>query len=87
MVTNAAITTMYEGIRTWSGMRFFSAEITVLVHTKTAAVASPILIPLIADVVVASVGHIPNISTKVGFSLINPLKKCFKTFIILPPLF
>ena len=28
---------------------------------------------LIADVVTASVGHIPNINTKVGFSLIRPL--------------
>ena len=38
-------------------------------------VVSPIPIPLMADVVIASVGHIPSISTKVGFSLMIPLYK------------
>ena len=36
-------------------------------------VASPMLIPLTADVVVAKVGHIPRRRTNVGFSLIRPL--------------
>ena len=37
------------------------------------AVVSPIPSPFIAEVVTASVGHIPSISTKVGFPLIIPL--------------
>jgi tetrahydromethanopterin S-methyltransferase subunit E len=40
---------------------------------RTAVVESPIPIPLIADVVTASVGHIPSVKTRVGFSLIIPL--------------
>ena len=40
---------------------------------NTTVVESPIPTPLIADVVTANVGHIPNIKTNVGFSLIMPL--------------
>ena len=40
---------------------------------STAIVAIPIPIPLIADEVTPNVGHIPKISTKVGFSLRIPL--------------
>jgi len=40
---------------------------------NTTVVESPIPIPLIADVVTASVGHIPSIITKVGFSFTRPL--------------
>ena len=36
-------------------------------------VDSPIPIALVADVVTASVGHIPSIRMKVGFSLTMPL--------------
>ena len=32
-----------------------------------------VLVPDIADVVTASVGHIPSVKTNVGFSLIKPL--------------
>lgn len=42
---------------------------------RITVVVSPIPIPLVADVVMASVGHIPSISTKVGFSLMIPLYK------------
>jgi hypothetical protein len=56
-----------------SGIYAAIAEITILESIRTNVVASPILIPLIADVVVAKVGHIPRRSTNVGFSLIKPL--------------
>ena len=44
-----------------------------LENISTAVVERPIPSPLMADVVVARVGHIPNIRMKVGFSLIIPL--------------
>jgi hypothetical protein len=50
----------------------FRQEITKLVQISTAIVASPIDIPFMAEVVVASVGHIPSIKTNVGFSLTIP---------------
>ena len=56
-----------------SGVRFFISDITKLEHISTNIVANPIDNPLIADVVVASVGHIPNKRTNVGFSLTTPL--------------
>ena len=40
---------------------------------RTAQVDNPIPRPFIAEVVTASVGHIPSIKTKVGFSFITPL--------------
>ena len=43
-------------------------------------VANPMERPLVAEVVVASVGHIPNRRTKMGFSLIRPLVKIFILF-------
>ena len=63
---------MYEGMRTLSGIYGAISEIAILESTSTNKVASPILIPLMADVVVASVGHIPRRRTNVGFSLIRP---------------
>jgi hypothetical protein len=49
---------------------------------STNAVANPIDIPLIADEVVARVGHIPKTSTKVGFSLNIPFSIiCIFSFI------
>jgi hypothetical protein len=72
IVTKAAITTMNTGMRTLSGVTDFKQLITKLVQIRTAIVASPIDIPLSADVVVASVGHIPSIRTNVGFSLMMP---------------
>ena len=71
--TKAAITTTNTGMRTLSGTRFFIVDITKLLHISTNIVANPIDIPLVADVVVASVGHIPRRSTNVGFSLTMPL--------------
>ena len=81
MVTKAAIITINEGIRILSGMLLATNEITRLDITSTNAVASPIPIPLMADVVTPSVGHIPNKSTKVGFSLNNPRVKFDKLLI------
>jgi hypothetical protein len=64
---------MYEGIRTLSGIYAAIAEMTIFERMRTNIVASPMLIPLMADVVVANVGHIPRRRTKVGFSLMRPL--------------
>ena len=78
IVTNVAIITINAGMRILSGMRFLSKEITTFEHIRTNVVARPILIPLRADVVVPSVGHIPSINTNVGFSLMSPLVMVLK---------
>ena len=52
-----------------------NSEIKRLENTSTTRVESPMPSPLIAEDVTASVGHIPSIRTKVGFSLITPLYK------------
>ena len=52
-----------------------NAEISILESTSTTVVESPMPSPLIAEDVTASVGHIPSIRTKVGFSLMSPLYK------------
>jgi hypothetical protein len=56
-----------------SGINEAIAEMTIFERMRTNIVASPMLIPFTAEVVVAKVGHIPRRSTKVGFSLIRPL--------------
>jgi hypothetical protein len=63
---------MNTGMRTLSGVMDFRQEMTKLVQMSTAIVASPIDIPFMAEVVVASVGHIPSIRTNVGLSLMMP---------------
>ena len=75
IVTNEATMTMNAGILTLSGMILRSAEIIRLDMISTAVVESPIPSPFEPEVVTASVGHIPSISTSVGFSLIMPLYK------------
>ena len=44
-----------------------SMEISILDSTSTTVVESPIPIPLIAEVVTASVGHIPSIRQRLDF--------------------
>ncbi len=44
----------------------------MLLRISTNIVARPICKPFRADVVVASVGHMPSSSTNVGFSLRSP---------------
>ena len=56
------------GIRTLFGIMCLNKEIIALLSTSTAVVVNPIPSPLMAEVVTASVGHIPSVSTKVGFS-------------------
>ena len=73
MVTKDATITMYAGILTPFGIALRNKEINRLEKINTTVVDNPIPNAFIADVVTASVGHIPSISTKVGFSLINPL--------------
>ena len=53
--------------------------------TSTAAVDSPMPRPLTAVDVTASVAHIPNISTKVGFSRMTPLTIRSHSFFIRSP--
>lgn len=81
-VTKEAIMTMNAGIRTLSGTTFFNRDITALEHIKTNIVQSPIPIPLIADVVVPNVGHIPSNRQKVGFSLMIPFIIILSLFMI-----
>ena len=54
----------------------------VLEQISTNIVASPMLMPLIAELVVASVGHMPNSKTKIGFSLMMPLTITFRFLFI-----
>jgi hypothetical protein len=61
-------------------MRFLSRAITMFEQMSTNVVANPIDIPLSADEVVPSVGHIPRRRTKVGFSLTRPLRNTFQLF-------
>ena len=75
IVTNEAMITINDGILTLSGITFLSAEIMKLLSTRIHVVVSPIPAPLMADDVTASVGHIPSICTKVGFSFTIPLYK------------
>ena len=58
------------------------SDMATLEHMSTNIVANPIDKPLMADVVVAKVGHIPNNKTNVGFSFIKPLYINFKLFIV-----
>ncbi len=81
-VTNEAITTTNTGMRTMSGVRFLMSDMATLEQISTNIVASPIDKPLMADVVVANVGHMPNNKTNVGFSFIKPLYINFKLFIV-----
>jgi hypothetical protein len=61
-----------------SGVSFLIREMTTFEQISTNMVASPIDKPLMALVVVASVGHIPSIKTKVGFSFVMPFLMIFK---------
>lgn len=78
MVTKEAMTTTKTGMRTMSGVRFLMRDITRFEQMSTNIVASPIDRPLIAEVVVASVGHIPKRRTNVGFSFTTPLSNILK---------
>ena len=66
---------MKAGMRIRSEMIFRSREISKLEQISTAVVARPMPMPFMAAVVTPRVGHIPSISTKVGFSVIRPFRK------------
>ena len=83
MVTNEAITTIYTGIRTLSGTILFIADTATFEHMSTNRVARPIDIPVIADEVVPNVGHMPNMSTKVGFFFTIPSNIILNAFMAL----
>ena len=84
MVTNDAMTTMKDGIRTLEGMMFLSDDTTMLEQTNTKVVARPIPMPFIAEVVTARAGHIPSTSTKIGCSFHNPRVKSDHVTISIP---
>ena len=77
---------MKAGMRTMSGIRFLSMEITTLEQNSTNVVANPIDMPFSAEDVVPNVGHMPSNNTNVGFSLMIPFINTLKLFIIVPPL-
>ena len=74
------------GIRTYRDY-IFNADMTMLEQINTNMVASPILIPFIAEEVVPSVGHIPNSNTNVGFSVMIPFINIFRLLIVVSSLF
>ena len=64
-----------------SGIILASREMNTLERIRTKVVASPIPIPLIAEVVVPIVGHIPSTRIKVGLSFMMPLVIIFSLLI------
>ena len=74
MVTKVHMTTMKQGMRTLSGMKFLSSEITKLEPISTKDAAAPMPTAFMTLVVVAMVGQVPRTSRKVGFSVIMPLR-------------
>ena len=77
---------MNAGILTPSGIASRSNEIIRFDNASTTVEESPIPIPLIADVVTASVGHIPSVSTRGRILFNNTIIKSFYTFIQSPHL-
>ena len=73
MVTNAAITVIYAGRRTLSGITLRSAEMAMLEPISTNVAARPMPMPFVATVVTASVGQVPSTRRSEGFSLSRPL--------------
>jgi len=67
--------TMNEAIRTWLGINRLSSETNRLEKTRTNVVASPIPMPLMPEVVTASVGHSPRTNRKGGMVCHSPLVK------------
>ena len=65
---------------------FNGTPVTILEQRRTIVAAAPIPSALITLVEVASVGHVPKIRTRTGFSLIRPLVKFFKVLTAVPPL-
>ena len=72
------MTTMYTGMCTLSGTTGAIREMTTFDRTRTNRVARPMERPLMAEVVVASVGHMPSSRTKVGLFLTRPSVMSFQ---------
>ena len=73
---------MNAGIRISSGIALRRREITRLEKIRTKVTARPMPIPLLAAVVIASVGHMPSTIRNVGFSSMMPFMKIFPYFFI-----
>jgi hypothetical protein len=74
ITTNVAITTIYEAILTFLGMRFLIEEMMTLEKKRTKVTQSPMPIPFSTAVVMARVGHKPSTSLKGGRTSQKPLK-------------
>jgi hypothetical protein len=60
-------------MRTPFGMLVRMTEITVLAQMRTKVAASPMAKAVLSELLVASVGHKPSNSTKIGFERTTPL--------------
>ncbi len=73
MVTKVAIMIMKQEIRTCFGIRLRNVDTRKLDPTSTKNVAMPIARALMAELVTASIGHIPSTWTNTGLSRQMPL--------------
>ena len=73
---------MYTGILILRGTIPAMQLMTKLLPVRTKVVASPIPAPLVAEVVSASVGQVPNSRTSTGFSFQIPLQNVSMSFFI-----
>jgi hypothetical protein len=73
MVTKEAMITMYAGILTFSGMKFFSMETIMFEPRRTKITPAPIPMLFTTLVETPKAGHNPRSTTNTGFSLKNPL--------------
>ena len=79
-LTKPAIIVIYAGMRTLSGIKLRSNDITALEQTSTIVAAMPIPKPFTAAVVTARVGQVPSTNRKTGFSLMMPFVNMLKFF-------
>ena len=87
MVTKVAMIMIKAGILVSFGITFLSSEIITFEKSNTKVTASHIPIPLVAEVVNASVGQVPSNNLKVGLFVIKPSLAVLKSLFILTPYF
>ena len=76
-VTKVAMTVMYAGRRTLSGMILRRAEMAMFEQIRTNVAATPMPRPLTARVVTARVGQVPSTRRREGFSFRRPFVTIF----------
>jgi hypothetical protein len=72
-VTNVAMMMMYVLMRTCLGMSLRSSDTSRLEPMSTNVVAAAMATAFMAELVTASIGHMPRTITKTGFSFQIPL--------------